>query len=317
MSTPSTQPALQISDLRKDYGRLTALDGIDLVLQAGEFFGLLGPNGAGKTTSINVVAGLCVKTQGSVHVFGHELHRHYRACRRLIGLVPQEFNFDQFTQVKKILMFQGGYFGIPRGECERRADQLLEEFDLRDKAEVPARMLSGGMKRRLIIARALVHQPRLLILDEPTAGVDVDLRRALWKLVRRLNREGTTVLLTTHYIEEAEALCDRIAILHHGRIIANDATSALVNRLTRESLNVSFDAPLPGDAAARLQAFAPQVAPDARSLTLTYDRSQTTYEHLLQGLLDAGPPITAIRPVENRLEQVFLQLTRGEEPPHG
>lgn len=312
MTIPTQEPALAIHALRKEYGDLTALHGIDVAIQGGEFFGLLGPNGAGKTTTINIVAGLCLKTAGSVKVFGYDLVKDFRTCRRLVGLVPQEFNFDQFTQVKRILMFQGGYFGLSPTACSKRADELLELFELTDKQDTPARMLSGGMKRRLIIARALMHHPRLLILDEPTAGVDVDLRRTLWKFLHRLNETGTAILLTTHYIEEAEALCDRIAIINHGRIIVEDTTRNLVKQLGQETIIFTFTEALSPGVLEDLAAFNPEPDADGLGLRLTHDKTHTPFQQLLDLVQAAAPPLQAVRPVENPLENVFLQFTRND-----
>ena len=305
------EQAIDIRGLRKVFDDLVALDGIDLGVRAGEFFGLLGPNGAGKTTTINVLSGLANKTAGEVTLFGRDLVREYRHCRRLVGLVPQEFNFDLFSKVEKILIFQGGYFGIPEDECKRRAEKLMEQFDLTEKRQTPARYLSGGMKRRLMIARALIHQPQLLILDEPTAGVDVDLRRSLWKFLRDINASGTTILLTTHYIEEAEALCDTIGIIHHGLIIEVDSTRKLANRLGCETVLVTSEQPIPESATRVLAAYQPTVNGDGHEMQITFHKDQVPYATVLQNLVATGIPITNIRPAGNRLETVFLELTQG------
>ena len=311
-----SSPAIEIQSLAKRYGELTALHGIDLTVQPGEFFGLLGPNGAGKTTTINILAGLCLKTSGSVTLFGHDLIREYRTCRRLVGLVPQEFNFDQFVLLRRMLQFQGGYFGIPANECAQRIDQLLEQFELTDKADTQIRHLSGGMKRRAIIARSMVHQPRLLILDEPTAGVDVDLRRALWSFLRELNTAGTTILLTTHYLEEAEALCDRIAIIDHGRIIADDRKRNLLNLLCRETLVVTSAAEIPREAIGALSDLEPTINGDGHEMTISFERDKISFEAVIRRVIDAQLSVTSVRPVDNRLEQVFLHLT-GSSPHRG
>jgi ABC-2 type transport system ATP-binding protein len=303
--------AIQLRALTKQYAGTTALKGIDLDVREGEFFGLLGPNGAGKSTTINIMAGLCVKSSGDVKLFGYDLVRQYRDCRRVVGLVPQEFNFDTFGRLRSILLFQGGYFGVPRAECERRVDRLLDEFQLREKQTSQMRQLSGGMKRRAIIARALVHEPRLLILDEPTAGVDVDQRKALWVFLRKLKEQGTTILLTTHYIEEAEALCDRIAIIDHGQIVADDSTRNMVNRLGREAIVVTCAEAIPDGALAQLAQHAPALSPDRHEVTLVFDRQKTQYTDVLQQLLASGLRVTSLRPNENRLEQVYRQLTGG------
>jgi ABC-2 type transport system ATP-binding protein len=229
-------PALQIDRLVKRYGELTAVDGISLTVPEGEFFGFLGPNGAGKTTTINAVVGLATITSGSIRLFGHDAVRDWRAARATVGLSPQEYNFDRYLNIRDILIYQAGYYGLRGRAVEQRADDLLELFDLASKAKQVYTRLSGGMKRRLTIARALIHQPRLLILDEPTAGVDVELRIELWALLRRLNREGTTIILTTHYLEEAEELCERIAIIETGKLVALEATQKLIGDRTLQDV---------------------------------------------------------------------------------
>ena len=221
-------PALRIDQLVKRYGEFAAVDGISLVVEEGAFFGLLGPNGAGKTTTINAIVGLARITSGSIALFGHDVERDWRAARRTVGLAPQEYNFDRYLSIRDILIFQAGYYGLSGPAVARRADLLLERFDLTSKAKQPFTKLSGGMKRRLSLARALIHEPRLLILDEPTAGVDVELRLELWSLLRELNVNGSTIILTTHYLEEAQELADRIGIIRDGRIIALDSTRDLI-----------------------------------------------------------------------------------------
>jgi ABC-2 type transport system ATP-binding protein len=221
-------PALRIEQLVKRYGEFTAVDGISLVVEEGAFFGLLGPNGAGKTTTINAIVGLARITGGTISLFGHDVERDWRAARRVVGLAPQEYNFDRYLNIRDILIFAAGYYGLRGPAVRRRADLLLERFDLASKAKQPFTKLSGGMKRRLSLARALIHEPRLLILDEPTAGVDVELRLELWSLLRELNVNGSTIILTTHYLEEAQELADRIAIIRDGKIVALDDTSDLI-----------------------------------------------------------------------------------------
>jgi ABC-2 type transport system ATP-binding protein len=221
-------PALKVDKLVKRYGEFTAVDGISFEVQEGEFFGLLGPNGAGKTTTINATVGLAKITGGSISLFGHDVERDWRTARRQVGLAPQEYNFDRYLNIRDILIFQAGYYGIRGKAVNARADMLLERFDLASKAKQPYIKLSGGMKRRLTLARALIHEPRLVILDEPTAGVDVELRLELWSLLRELNVNGTTIILTTHYLEEAEELCDRIGIIQTGKLIALETTQQLI-----------------------------------------------------------------------------------------
>jgi ABC-2 type transport system ATP-binding protein len=220
--------ALRVENLVKRYGDLTAVDGVSLQVEAGDFFGFLGPNGAGKTTTISAIVGLVRKSTGSISIFGHDADTDWRAARRLVGLAPQEFNFDRYLSIRDVLIFQAGYYGVPKHEIEDRADELLERFALTSKAKVEFTKLSGGQKRRLTLARALIHSPQLLILDEPTAGVDVELRLELWELLRKLNAQGLTIFLTTHYLEEAELLCRNIAIIRQGRIVANESTRNLL-----------------------------------------------------------------------------------------
>jgi ABC-2 type transport system ATP-binding protein len=234
-------PALQIADLVKRYPTGTeALRGVSLEIQAGEFFGLLGPNGAGKSTLIHCTTGLAQPTSGTIEVFGHDAIRHYEQARLAVGLAPQDLNLDWFLTVEETLDYHAGYFGMPKRERRERAKELLETFSLTEKRTERTRTLSGGMKRRLVLARALMHRPPLLILDEPTAGVDVELRLELWHYVQRINGEGTTILLTTHYIEEAEQLCDRIAFINGGEIVAQGASGELAARFGVASLEDAY-----------------------------------------------------------------------------
>jgi ABC-2 type transport system ATP-binding protein len=225
---PIAVPALKIDRLVKRYGDFTAVDGISFEVAEGEFFGLLGPNGAGKTTTINAIVGLAQITGGSISLFGYDVVNDWRAARRQVGLAPQEYNFDRYLNIRDVLIYQAGYYGIKGRALAARADMLLERFDLASKAKQPYIKLSGGMKRRLTLARALIHEPRLLILDEPTAGVDVELRFELWSLLRELNANGSTIILTTHYLEEAEELCDRIGIIQTGKLVALETTQELI-----------------------------------------------------------------------------------------
>ena len=221
-------PAIEIENLVKRYGDFTAVDGISLRVEAGEFFGFLGPNGAGKTTTINAMVGLAKKTSGAIRIFGCDNESDWRAARRFIGLAPQEYNFDRYLSIRDVLIFQAGYFGLHGKAVRDRADMLLERFGLASKAKGEYTKLSGGMKRRLTLARALIHEPKLVILDEPTAGVDVELRLELWNLLRELNGDGLTIFLTTHYLEEAEALCKDIAIINGGKIVTQKPTAELI-----------------------------------------------------------------------------------------
>ncbi|HTX04127.1 MAG TPA: ABC transporter ATP-binding protein [Candidatus Acidoferrales bacterium] len=220
--------AIEIDGLVKRYGDFTAVDGVSLTVEEGDFFGFLGPNGAGKTTTINAIVSLATFQAGTIRIFGHDITREWRAARPLVGVAPQEFNFDRYLSIRDILLYQAGYYGLQGPSVQRRADALLEQFGLGDKAGQFFTRLSGGQKRRLTLARAMIHEPRLIILDEPTAGVDVELRLELWDLVRDLNRSGTTIFLTTHYLEEAEALCKNIAIIEGGHVVARESTAKLI-----------------------------------------------------------------------------------------
>jgi ABC-2 type transport system ATP-binding protein len=221
-------PAIRIDRLVKCYGSLRAVDGISFNVEEGAFFGLLGPNGAGKTTTINAMVGLCALSGGSIELFGHDVGADWRAARGTVGLAPQEYNFDRYLNIRDVLIYAAGYYGLRGPAVHKRADDLLERFGLTSKAKDVFTRLSGGMKRRLTLARALIHQPRLLILDEPTAGVDVELRLELWAFLRELNAAGTTIVLTTHYLEEAQELCNRIGIIEAGKLVALEATADLI-----------------------------------------------------------------------------------------
>lgn len=221
-------PAIKIQSLVKRYGTFTAVDGISFEVEDGAFFGLLGPNGAGKTTTINSMVGLSTISGGSIELFGHDVVRDWRAARVTVGLAPQEYNFDRYLNIRDVLIYQAGYYGFRGPSVQKRADELLERFDLSSKARQVYTRLSGGMKRRLTLARALIHEPRLLILDEPTAGVDVELRIELWAFLRELNAAGTTIVLTTHYLEEAQELCNRIGIIETGKLVALESTVNLI-----------------------------------------------------------------------------------------
>jgi ABC-2 type transport system ATP-binding protein len=231
-------PAVSIANLTKYYKKFKALDDVSFEVQEGEFFGFLGPNGAGKTTTISAITGLANFQTGAVQVFGHDVIRQYRQTRSLIGLAPQEFNFDPFLSVEQILRFAGGYFGMTWSETRKRSDELLDIFEIKEKRKEGYKKLSGGMKRRLLIARALMHRPKILILDEPTAGVDLELRYQLWDFLKKINKEGITIMLTTHYIEEAEKLCSRIGVIHGGKIVAMDPTETLVRKMSGDQVEL-------------------------------------------------------------------------------
>ena len=237
----SRAPAIDVSHLVKRYGDFTAVDDVSLRVEAGDFFAFLGPNGAGKTTTINAIVGLAKITSGTAKVFGYDTVREWRSARSLVGLAPQEYNFDRYLSIRDILIYQAGYFGLQPREVAGRADDLLERFGLSSKAKQDYMKLSGGMKRRLTLARALIHSPKLLILDEPTAGVDVELRLELWELLRRLNRDGMTIFLTTHYLEEAEELCRNVGIIRSGKIVALEPTHQLLEREGRRLQDVFLE----------------------------------------------------------------------------
>ena len=311
-----SEPAIRIENLTKCYapskgaagadaaGKL-ALDGVSFDVPQGAIFGLLGPNGAGKSTLINTLAGLVNKTSGRVEIWGFDIDRDRRNASRAIGIVPQEIVFDPFFSPFEVLENQGGFYGIPK--AARRSEELLAAVHLADKRNAYARALSGGMKRRLLIAKAMVHSPPILVLDEPTAGVDVELRRQLWELVTQLNREGVTVVLTTHYLEEAEELCDQIAIINHGRLIAHKPTRELV-AMAREKI-VRLD--VADDIAALPEAdvFAACIQTGARTLEITYDRDRASAGQVLALVQAAGHIILDVTTREPDLEDVFVSLT--------
>jgi ABC-2 type transport system ATP-binding protein len=245
MQIDKTVPAIQIDNVHKHFGGLHALNGIDLTIGQGEFFALLGPNGAGKSTLINIMAGLLKATQGNVSVMGHDVVNDYQAARMALGVVPQELVFDPFFNVREMLRFQAGYFGKGK-ENDAWIDEVIENLGLTDKAHTNMRKLSGGMKRRALIAQALAHKPPVIVLDEPTAGVDVELRQMLWGFIKKLNADGHTIILTTHYLEEAETLCERVAMMKQGKIVALDTTSNLLKKLAGKNLRLTLgDAMLP------------------------------------------------------------------------
>ena len=298
-------PALTIRQLTKTYGNgFQALKGIDLDVAEGDFFALLGPNGAGKSTTIGILSTLVNKSGGTVEVFGHDLDRDPSGLKRCLGVVPQEFNFNQFEKAFDILVAQAGYYGIPARIAGERAEHYLTELGLWDKRNVPSRMLSGGMKRRLMIARALIHQPRLLILDEPTAGVDIELRRSMWTFLTELNRQGITIILTTHYLEEAEQLCRNIGIIDHGRIVENTSMRELLMKLHVETFLFDLRSPL---AAAPMLSGYPAQLVDPLTLEVQVEKSQGLNELFAQ-LAAQGVEVLSLRNKTNRLEELFVSL---------
>jgi ABC-2 type transport system ATP-binding protein len=312
---PSPVPAnaLEIEGLTKIYAARgsmpakTALDRVDLVVPRGEIFGLLGPNGAGKSTLINILAGLVNKTGGRARIWDIDIDVDPRGSRGAIGIVPQELNLDAFFTPRELLELQAGLYGVPK--AERRTADILAAVGLADKADAYARTLSGGMRRRLLVAKALVHAPPVLVLDEPTAGVDIELRQSLWRYVRELNAAGTTVVLTTHYLQEAEELCDRIAIINHGRVVACDTKAALLARLDAKEMRVTVDRDL-GAVPAPLAPFAVTLA-GPRTLVMQYRPSRTRVDDLLAAIRTEGIAIVDISTRESDLEDLFLQLVRS------
>ncbi|WP_299079373.1 ABC transporter ATP-binding protein [uncultured Ruegeria sp.] len=313
-----SQAAIRIEGLRKTYRgskgqpEKQALKGIDLTVPRGSVFGLLGPNGAGKSTLINILAGLVVKSAGHVSIWGFDQDQNPRQSRAAIGVMPQELNLDPFFSPRGALEVQAGLYGVPKSE--RRSDEILELVGLSDKAEAYARTLSGGMRRRLLLAKALVHHPKILVLDEPTAGVDIELRQMLWANVRKLNEQGMTIILTTHYLEEAQEMCDEIAIINHGEKVAQDSTANLLGRMDSRTMvivpdNPVSDLPVAEGVDATLR--------DDGSLIMQYRSTHTSAEQVLEAVRSADIRIRDVRTEEADLEDVFLSLTssRADDPP--
>jgi len=300
--------ALIIRDLEKTYkGGHAALKGVSLEVAEGDFFGLLGPNGAGKTTLIGILSSLVNKSGGSVSIFGHDLETDLASAKACIGLVPQEFNFNMFEPPIEVVANQAGYYGIDRKEAFRRAEENLKQLDLWDKRRVMSRTLSGGMKRRLMIARALVNHPKLLILDEPTAGVDIEIRRSMWKFLREINDAGTTIILTTHYLEEAESLCRNIAIIDKGELIENTSTQQLLNTLKMETFVLNLEFPL-----AELPVLKDHKLQWVDELTVETDISRDDSINTLFTELNAqGIKVLSMRNKTNRLEELFMNLVEN------
>lgn len=300
--------ALSIQNLTKVYdNQFEALRGISLEVEPGDFFALLGPNGAGKSTTIGIICSLVRKTSGKVAIFGKDIDQDFSAAKSYLGVVPQEFNFNQFEKVEDIVINQGGYYGLPLRLARQRAEKYLRQLGLWDKRREPSRSLSGGMKRRLMIARALVHEPRLLILDEPTAGVDIELRRSMWQFLQDINRAGTTIILTTHYLEEAESLCRNVAIIDHGKIIENTSIRQLLQKLNRETFILDTqevladEVTVPGYQLCRI---------DDHSMEVEIEKGQSLNQ-LFSELSAAGIHVTSMRNKANRLEELFVSLVES------
>ncbi len=312
-SSPLPDYAIEARGLLKTYAASkkapakTALRSVDLAVPRGSMFGLLGPNGAGKSTFINILAGLVTKTQGSVSIWGMDIDQHPRSSRSAIGVVPQELAADVFFTPRESMEVQAGMYGVKKGQ--RRTAEILTALGLGDKMDAYVRSLSGGMKRRLMVAKAMVHAPPILILDEPTAGVDVELRRQLWAYVQELNAAGVTIVLTTHYLEEAQALCDRIAIVNHGRVVASEPTRDLLRRMDTRAVVITPEAAL--EAAPVLQGFEGKLRPDGR-LAVTFKSEGASVEAVLAAVRAAGVRIRDLSTEEPDLEDVFLALTYGD-----
>lgn len=297
--------ALEIKDLKKVYASgVEALRGINLTVEEGDFYALLGPNGAGKSTTIGIITSLVNKTSGKVKTFGYDLDKDLVKAKQQIGLVPQEFNFNPFETVQQIVVNQAGYYGVSRKEALSRSEKYLKQLNLWEKRDERARMLSGGMKRRLMIARALMHEPRLLILDEPTAGVDIELRREMWTFLKELNEAGTTIILTTHYLEEAEMLCRNIGIIQAGTLIENTSMKALLSKLQFETF--IFDL-APYTQAPVIEGYQ-SVFEDELTLAVEVERNQGV-NHLFEQLSQQGIKVLSMRNKSNRLEELFLKIT--------
>ena len=301
-----TTPALAIHNLSKEYDGTRAVNDLSFSIASGEIFGLLGPNGAGKSTTINMIGGVTHIGTGSIEIFGHDNRRDYRIARRMVGVMHQEIVIDNFFTIDQALRFHAGYYGVP-DDAEWRQN-LIDRLGLKPHLHKVMIKLSGGLKRRFMIAKALIHKPKLLILDEPTAGVDVELRHTLWDFVREINRQGTTILLTTHYLEEAEQMCDRIAIMHHGNLIALQSTASLLKELGTRSILVHLETPIK-QIPANLCCQSAELDDQGKTLQLTLSANQPTGE-LLKNLCDLGLPIVDLETQRAGLEEIFLQITQ-------
>lgn len=302
--------ALEIKGLKKVYSTgVEALKGIDLAVEEGDFYALLGPNGAGKSTTIGIITSLVNKTSGQVKVFDYDLDKELVRAKQQIGLVPQEFNFNPFETVQQIVVNQAGYYGVSRKEAIKRSEKYLKQSDLWEKRDVRARMLSGGMKRRLMIARALMHEPKLLILDEPTAGVDIELRREMWSFLRELNEQGTTIILTTHYLEEAEMLCRNIGIIQAGELIENTSMKTLLSKLQYETFIFDLE---PYEKQPEIVGYKTQWD-DELTLEVEVERNQGINK-VFEQFSDQGVKVLSMRNKSNRLEELFLKITEENQP---
>jgi ABC-2 type transport system ATP-binding protein len=306
----NTSVAISVHQVSKRFGHIKAVESVDLKVESGEFFGLLGPNGAGKTTLINIIAGLCLADGGRVEVMGHDVVKDYQSARRALGVVPQELVFDPFFTVRETLRFQSGYFGIKHNDDW--IDEILDNLNLVDKAEANMRSLSGGMKRRVLVAQALVHRPPVIILDEPTAGVDVDLRRGLWGFIQKLNNQGHTIVLTTHYLEEAESLCNRVAMLKAGEIVLIEDTTNLLRREKESLLRVRLKGEVPYEVKPSDNARLVSVTDGEYLIKLS---GPSEVENILRDLRESGFEIDKMEIEREDLEDVFLSIMTGNKSP--
>lgn len=307
-------PALSLRNLTKVYSnQLEALKGISLDVAPGDFFAVLGPNGAGKSTTIGIISSLVRKTSGDVEIFGFNIDSHFSQAKKFLGVVPQEFNFSMFEKVEDIVLQQAGYYGLPRAFAQSQAEKYLKKLNLWEKRDTPARMLSGGMKRRLMIARALVHEPKLLILDEPTAGVDIELRRSMWDFLREINEAGTTIILTTHYLEEAESLCRNVAIIDKGLLVQNTSVKNLLQQLNKEVFILDAAANLP--AQINIPGFTYRQL-DEHSLEVEVEKGCSLNE-VFGVLTGQGVSIISMRNKANRLEEMFVAMINQSAASNG
>jgi len=305
-----TTPALSIRELRKTYNnQFEALKGVSLDVMPGDFFAVLGPNGAGKSTTIGIISSLVRKTSGQVSVFGCDIDQNFSQAKKFLGVVPQEFNFSMFEKVEDIVLQQAGYYGLARSLAKERTEKYLKKLSLWDKRHTAARMLSGGMKRRLMIARALVHEPKLLILDEPTAGVDIELRRSMWEFLKEINAAGTTIILTTHYLEEAESLCRHVAIIDQGEIVQNTSIKRLLQQLNKEVF--IFDVAGELTQLPAVEGYSGRLL-DAHSFEIEVEKGQSLNQ-VFSALNHQGINVVSMRNKANRLEELFVNLVAAKK----
>lgn len=300
--------AIEIKDLKKRYGNgFEALKGVDLTVEQGDFFALLGPNGAGKSTTIGILCSLVNKSSGQVSIFGVDVDKDFAGAKRYLGVVPQEFNFNVFETVFNVVVTQAGFYGIPVELAKERAEKYLKKLDLWDKKDTQSRMLSGGMKRRLMIARALIHEPKILILDEPTAGVDIELRRSMWEFIKELNEQGTTIILTTHYLEEAEQLCRNIAIINSGEIVENTSVKALLKTISSETFILDLAESIDS---VELPNYDIRLVGDGSTIEVAVDKGQNLND-VFEYLSVKKIKVLSMRNKSNRLEELFVKLIKG------